>query len=221
MEQFQIRNLQVFTNLYNKFDILLLKIGKLENFRDISLKTYKPDPALYFTTPEFSCDCILRMTKEKLELLTDYDMVLMIERGIRGGISQCRNRYAKANNKYINEKYDKSKESIFIEYLDANNLYGWDMSKFLPYAGFKWGNTNIDILNISGASPKGYILEDDLSYPEELYDLNSDLPLAPENQNLPNLPATLYDMEKYVVHYVTLYLKMGLKLKKKSQSPGI
>ena len=123
---------------------------------------------------------MLRMTKQKLELLTDYDKVLMIEKGIRGGISQCSNRYAKANNKYMNEKYDKNIESVVIEYLDANNLYGWAMSKYLPYGGFKWGNTNINILNIPDDSAEGYILEVDLSYPE-LHDLHSDLPLAPEN----------------------------------------
>ena len=71
----------------------------MENFRDISLKTYKLDPAWYFTTPGFTWDCMLKVTKQKLELLTDYDMVLMIENGIQGGISLCSNRYAKTNNK--------------------------------------------------------------------------------------------------------------------------
>jgi hypothetical protein len=75
--KFQIRNLQEFTNLYNKVDIRLLA-DVMENFRDISLKTYKLDPAWYFTTPGFAWDCMLRMTKQKLELLTDYDIILMI-----------------------------------------------------------------------------------------------------------------------------------------------
>ena len=126
---------------------------------DIALKTYKLDPVWYFINPEFAWDCVLRMTKQKLELLTDYDMVLMIEKGIIGGISQCSNRYAKANNKYMGEKFDKNKESVFIEYLDAKNLYGWAVSKYLPYGGFKWSNTNINVLNIPYSSPKGYILE--------------------------------------------------------------
>jgi len=129
-EKFKIINLQEFTNLYNKVDILLFA-DIMDNFRNISLKTYRLDPAWYFTTQWFAWDCMLKMTKQKLELLTDYDMVLTIDRGIRGGISECSNRYAKANNKYMNEKYDKSKESVFIEYLDANNLYGWAMSIYL------------------------------------------------------------------------------------------
>ena len=90
-------------------------------------------------------------------------MVLMIEKGIRGGISQCSNRYAKANNKYMKEKFDENKESIFLEYLDANSLYGWAMSKYLPYGGFKWSSTKIYVLNVPDNSPKGYILEVDLS----------------------------------------------------------
>ena len=98
----------------------------------------------------------------------------------------------------------KIKNLFFIEYLDANHLYGWAMSKYLPYGGFKWSNTNIDILNIPDDSPKGYILEVDLFCPKEFHDYHSDLPLAPENQNLPKLLTTLYEKEKYVVHYTTI-----------------
>jgi len=87
----------------------------------------------------------------------------MIKRGIHGGISQCSNMHSKANNKYMNEKYDKSKESVFVTYLDAYNLYGHAMSKYLPYGAFRWSKTDIDILNIPDDSPKGYILEIDLS----------------------------------------------------------
>jgi hypothetical protein len=82
----------------------------------------------------------------------------------------------------MRQKYDGNKQSVFIEYLDANNLYGWAMSKYLPHSGFKWSNnTNIDILNIPDDSLKGYILEVDLAYSKELHDLHSDFPLAPEN----------------------------------------
>ena len=99
----------------------------MENFRETSLKIYKLDPVWYYTTPGFAWDCMLKTTKQKLELLTDVDMLLMFERAKRGGISQCSNRYAKANNKYMGKKFDKNKDSIFIQYLDANNLYGWAM----------------------------------------------------------------------------------------------
>jgi hypothetical protein len=121
--KFQIGNLQEFTNLYNKVNILLLT-DIMGNFRNITLKTYKLDLAWYFTTLGFAWDCMLRMTKQELELLTDYDKVLMIEKGIRGGISQCSDRYARANNWYMGEKYNESKESVFIEYLDTIFMVG-------------------------------------------------------------------------------------------------
>ena len=217
--KFQIKNLQEFTCLFNKIDVLLL-VDIIENFRDIALKAYKLDPAWYFTTPGFAWDCMLKMTKQKLELLTDYDMLLMVENGIRGGISQCSNSYSKANNKYMGPKFDPSKDSTFLAYLVANNLYGWAMSKCLPYGDFKWSSTDIDVLNVPDDSRKGYILEVDLSYPKELHDAHSDLPLASENkidnEKLPKLLSTLYHKEKYVVHYTALkhYLKQGLKVEK-------
>ena len=119
------------------------------------METYKLDPAWYFTTAEFAWDFMLRTTKQTLELLRDYNMILMIENGITGGISQCSNRHAKANNKYkyMKEKFNENKESVFLEYLDANNLYGWTMSKYLAYGSFKWSNTEIDVLNIPNNSP--------------------------------------------------------------------
>ena len=78
-------------------------------------------------------------TNINLELLTDYDMLLMVEEGIRGGICHVLYRYVRANNKYM-KNYDKNKESSCIQYLDANNLYGWAMSQKLPKNGFKWIN---------------------------------------------------------------------------------
>ncbi|GIY68481.1 hypothetical protein CDAR_112191 [Caerostris darwini] len=150
-------------------------------------------------------------------------MVLMIEKGVRGGISQCCNRYSKANNKYMKE-YDKNKESNHLMYLDANNLYGWAMSQYLPHGGFKWVNNDNNIKNILECpddSKKGYILEVDLEYPKELHDYHTDLPLAPEKK-IPDgskhekLLTTLYDKTSYVLHYKSLkqYLEMGLKFKK-------
>ncbi|GBN36509.1 hypothetical protein AVEN_10571-1 [Araneus ventricosus] len=147
-------------------------------------------------------------------------MVLMLEKDTRGGISQCCNRYGKANNKYMKD-YDKTKESNYLMYLDANNLYGWAMSQFLPYGGFKWGNTNIDVTKIPDDSDKGFIIECDLQYPEYLHHLHSDLPLAAQNR-IPDaskqrkLLTTLYDKEHYVVHYKVLkqFLQLGIKLKK-------
>ncbi|KAE9523040.1 hypothetical protein AGLY_016671 [Aphis glycines] len=220
-EVFKIQNLREFTSLYNKIDVLLLT-DIMENFRDISLKKYKLDPLWYYTTPGFAWDSMLRMTKVKLDLLTDIDQILMFESGIRGGLSQCSQRYSKANNKYMGDKFKKKEESIFLQYLDANNLYGWAMSKYLPTGDFKWVNNlnNFDVMSISDVSPKGYILEVDLSYSKELHDLHSDFPLAPEkhfdDEQLPKLLTSLYDKKKYIIHYETLklYIKLGLKITK-------
>ncbi|KAE9521648.1 hypothetical protein AGLY_017944 [Aphis glycines] len=220
-EVFKIQNLCEFTSLYNKIDVLLLT-DIMENFRDISLKKYKLDPLWYYTTPGFAWDSMLRMTKVKLDLLTNIDQILMFESGIRGGLSQCSQRYSKANNKYMGDKFKKKEESIFLQYLDANNLYGWAMSKYLPTGDFKWVNNlnNFDVMGISDESPKGYILEVDLSYSKELHDLHSDFPLAPEkhfdDEQLPKLLTSFYDKKKYIIHYETLklYIKLGLKITK-------
>ncbi|KAL4153311.1 hypothetical protein QTP88_001144 [Uroleucon formosanum] len=218
---FNIQNMREFTSLYNKIDVLL-STDIIENFRDISLKNYKLDPMWYYTTPGFAWDCMLRMTNIKLDLLTDIDQLLIFESGIRGGLSQCSQRYSKANNKYMGDKFKKKEESIFLQYLDANNLYGWAMSKYLPTGDFKWVDNvnNFDVMNISDKSCKGYILEVDLSYPKELHDIHSDFPLAPErhfdNKQLPKLLTTLYDKKKYIIHYETLklYINLGLKIEK-------
>ena len=110
-----------------------------------------------------------KKTYVKLELLTDYDMLLMVEEGIRGGICHAIHRHPKGNNKYM-KNYDKNKESSYIQYLDANNLYGWAMYQKLPENGFKWINdiTKIDeefIKNYNEDNDKGYILEVDVKYP--------------------------------------------------------
>ena len=220
---FNIKNMKEFTMLYNTIDVLLLA-DIMENFRETSLKIYKLDPAWYYTTPGFAWDCMLKTTKQKLELLTDVDMLLMFERAKRGGISQCSNRYAKANNKYMEKKFNKNKDSVFIQYLDANNLYGWGMCKHLPYGGFEWRNPEYfneeRILKMKEKQKTGYLFEVDLKYPEELHDKHSDLPYCPENviddKQLPKLFTTLYDKKKYVLHYLNLKqaLEAGLKLEK-------
>ncbi|XP_067131325.1 uncharacterized protein [Centruroides vittatus] len=216
---FKIRNMGAYSDLYVKTDVLILS-DIFENFRRVCMKTYKLDPAWYYTAPGLSWDAMLKITKVELKILFDYDMISMIEKGIRGGISQCCNRYGKANNKYMKD-YVKNKESNYLMYLDANNLYGWAMSQYLPYDGFKWSDTNIDVTQIPDNSKTGYILEVDLEYPKELHDFHSDLPLASENR-IPDgskqskLLTTLYDKKKYVLHYRNLkqYLKMGMKLEK-------
>jgi len=108
-----------------------------ENFRRLCTKIYSLDPAHFFTTPGLSWEAMLKCTKIKLDLLTDIDQYKLIQSGIRGGLVQCTCRYAKANNKYV-ENFDSTQKSSYLIYLDANNLYGWAMSQSLPYVGFKW-----------------------------------------------------------------------------------
>ena len=133
---FNINDLGEYHDLYVKLDTALL--GDIfEKFRDKHIETDKLDPAYFLTTPGLSWWGCLKKTGVKLELLTDENMFLMYEEGIRGGICNKVHSYAEANNKYM-KNYDKNKESSFLMYVDANNLYGWAMSKKLPVYGFEW-----------------------------------------------------------------------------------
>ena len=111
-----------------------------EKFREKCIEIYDLDPSYFFSAPGLAWQACLKKTSVKLELLTDYQMLLMVEAGIRGGMCQSTPRYAKANNKYM-KNYDKKIESSYLTYLDANNLYGWAMSKKLPVNGFMWYNS--------------------------------------------------------------------------------
>ena len=113
-----------------------LQIDVFENFRNKCLEIYELNPIYFVPAPGLAWQACLKKTGVKLELLTDYDMILMIEKGIRGGICQATHRYAKANNKYM-KNYDKNIESSYIEYLEVNNLYGWAIPQKLPVKGFK------------------------------------------------------------------------------------
>ena len=115
----------------------LLLADVFENFRDKCIEIYELDPAHFLSAPELAWHASLKITKVELELLTDNDMLLMVGQGIRGGMCHAVYRYAKANNKYM-KIYDKNTKSSYLEYLDANNLYGWAMSQKLPVRNFKW-----------------------------------------------------------------------------------
>ena len=161
---------------------------------------------------------------------------------MRGGISYISNRYGKANNKYM-KNYNKNEASKYIMYLDANNLYGYAMSQYLPTGNFKWmkekeiSKTNLGLYTED--SKKGLILEVDLEYPNELHDLHNYYPLAAEKIKVSKdmlssycqkiaekynistglvhkLIPTLNNKEKYILHFrnLQLYLDLGLKLKK-------
>ena len=132
---FEIKNLSEYHDLCVQSDTLLLA-DVFENFRDKCIEIYELDPAHFLSTPGLAWQACLKKTKVKLELLTDIDMLLMVEKGTRGGICQAIHRYAKANNKYM-KNYNKDVISSYLMYLDANNLYGWAMSQKLAVNGFK------------------------------------------------------------------------------------
>ena len=183
---------------------------------------------------------MLKMTDIKLELMTDIDMFQFIEKGIRGGTSYIASRYGQANNKYM-ETYDDKSSSKYITYLDANNLYDWAMSQYLPTGGFRWMTEkqidNMDLAKYDENSKKRLILEVDLEYPKELHDNHNDYPLGPEKLKVSNdmlsgyckriankykistglvqkLIQTLKNKQKYVLHYrnLQLYTDLGLKV---------
>ena len=133
---FNMKTFKDYHEPYNDTDVLLLA-DVFENFRDLCLKNYELDPVYYYTAPGLAWDACLKMTGINLELLSDQNMLLMFEKGIRGGISIISNRYGEANNKYM-RGFNKYKPSKYLMYLDANNLYGCAMSEKLPTHGFKW-----------------------------------------------------------------------------------
>ena len=189
------------------------------------LEIYEFDPVYTVSAAGLAWQACLKKTEVKLELLTDYDMLLMFEKWIKGGIFQATYRHAKANNKYM-KNYDKNIESSYIEYLDANNLYGWAMSQKLPVNDFKWikkeelSKFNEDFIkNYDENGNIGYFLEVDIDYPKELFNLHKDLPFLPERKKVnkvEKLICSIEDKEKYVIHIRALKqaLNHGLKLKK-------
>ena len=161
-------------------------------------------------------------------------MYIFFEKVTRGGISYISNRYSKANNKYL-KSYDLKQVLKHIIYLDANNIYGYAMSKFLPTRGFKQIDPkDVELNKHTRNSSKGSVLETDFEYPKELRELHSDYSLAPNKieikremqseyqlkiaglynisiGNVKKLVPGFFHKERYVLHYVNLqlYLRLG------------
>ena len=178
--EFDMKNLGEYHDLYLKTDVILLA-NLFEAFRDTCLEHYKLDLAHFYTSPGLAWKACLKKTGVKLELLTDPNMLLMFEGSIRGSplprqsITQAVHQHVKVNNKCMGDWYNLREESSFLQYLDANNLYGWTMSQPLPTSGFRWASIDpneIDELTewISHLvrHDKGYLLEVDVGYPKEL-----------------------------------------------------
>ena len=190
---------------YLKTDVLLLAVI-FETFRNTCLKNYRLDPAHFYTAPGLAWQVILKTAAEycehqrkrkecelcpdefRLQLLTDIEMLLMVEKGIRGGITQAVKRYAKANKKYMKDLYNPDEESIYLQYLDANNLYRWAMAQKLPTQGFKWKEgedlTPEKIDKLVKKDKRGYFLEVDVEYPKELHENHNELPFLVEKMKI-------------------------------------
>ena len=221
-KEFGIHTLGDYHNLYLRTDVILLA-NVYEAFRDTCLKHYKLDPAHFYTvhfytSPGLAWKACLKHTGIKLELLTDPDMLLMFERGIRGGITQAVCKYTSANNKYMGDKFNPNKDTTYLQYPDENNLYGWAMSQAFPTGGFKWVDVNPnEISELTTRTDKGYILEVDVSYPKDLHDSYNDLPFMCERMEIngvEKLVPNLRDKKSYVIHIQALnqVLQHGLRV---------
>ena len=198
-ETFNLKNLGELHDLYMESDVLLLA-DVFENFRIFSMNNYELDPTHFFTAPGLSWSAALKYTGVKLELPTDPDISIFFDKGLIGGISMIGNQFARANNEELGVEYEKSKMISHIMLLDCNNQYGWAMSQYLPYGGFKWVNdledthainlnTDIEywregIMSLQDEDSVGFIFEVDLEYAKELHDLHDTYPLAPEHVNI-------------------------------------
>ena len=176
-------------DLHVQSDTLLLA-DVFENFRCMCIKEYELDPPHFLSLPGLPFPSCLKKTNIELELLTDYDMLLMVEEGIRGGICHSIHRYAKASNKYM-KNYNNNEESSYIQYLDPNNLYGWAMPKNLPVNRFRWLDSDeINEINkefrknYNENDNKRYILEVDIRYPKRSHELHGDLPFLSERMKI-------------------------------------
>lgn len=220
-EQLNMKTLGEYSDFYVKLDVTLL-CDVMEEFRNTCYEAYGLDPLHSYTSPGLAWQAMLKETKCVLDLLTDIDMVLMVESGIRGGLTQCVTRYVKANNKYVPD-YNETQDSLYLGYFDANNLYGWAMSNPLPHSDFKWVNPELfpDINTIPKNGDIGYILDCDFEYPEQLHDHHYDLPLLarreiPPEGKYPKLMMTVNHKERYIAHFwvVQQALQLGLRITK-------
>ena len=152
-------------------------------------------------------------------------MLLTVEKGIRGGICHAIHRYAKANNIYM-KNYDKNIESSQLIYLDAFNLYGWAMSQKLPTNSFKGVKqlSKFDedfINNYDEESNKGYVLEVDVEYSKNLFNLHSDLSFLPERKKIEKCKKLFSSIHDNTHKSLKTSIKSGINTKKSIQSNQI
>ena len=157
----------------------------LKRFRSLCLKEYQLDSVYFISTHSVVFEAMLKIKNAKIELFTDMNMVPMTEKGIQGSLTQVIKKHGIANNKYL-PCYENTKKNVHLQYLDANNLYGYAMRKKLPLNGYKWANAeNFDsdfIKTYDDNSDKGYLPEVDVEYPKELLSTHRDLPFLHEKR---------------------------------------
>ena len=178
-----------------------------EAFRNTCLERYKLDPVHFYTSPELAWKACLRKARVRLELLTDPDMLLMFEHGIRGGITQAIHHYSSANNPHMEETYNPSEESSYLQYLDVNNLYGWAMSQPLPTGRFRWIDVKPNEIRKLMKRNKGYLLEVDVSYLRDLHNSLNDLPFMCERLKIGGIEKLVLNpcnKKNYVIHIQAL-----------------
>ena len=208
-DTFNIEDMGEYHDLYVQSDTLLL-VDIFKEFRNTCIEIYELDPAHFLSAPGLTWQACLKKTRVKLELLTDLNMLLMIEERIRGGMCQVIHRYSTANDKHM-KNYNKNVISSYLQYLDANNLYGWSMSKKLPVGEFAWIHpqdyTEDLIKSYNDNDDYGAIREVDIEYLKELWNKHKDLPFLPERRKInkvEKLITNIEDKEKYVVHIAAL-----------------
>ena len=222
--EFRIRNMGEYHDLYLRTDVILLA-NIFESFRRVCSGNYGLDPSHFYTAPGLAWKACLKKIGVSLKLLLDPDMLLMFERGIRGGITQSVHRWAAANNAYMGSEYDRDKPTKYLQYLDANNLYGWAMSQLLPTGEFRWvefrkdRNPKTIVEELVVKKNYGYLLEVDVRYPKALHDYHNDLPfmcVRMKINRVEKLVPNLYYKLKYVIHMRALAqaLEHGLVIEK-------
>ena len=226
IKKFDIKDGKELTELYCKSDVLLLSCV-FEKFIKVSVNEFGISPLYFVSLPAYTWSCGLKHTNIRLQTLQDKDMILLLENGIRGGISGV-----------MGDRYVKSDKNKNIIYFDATNLYGFAMSESLPYDNIKFETENIcieEILNTPDDNDIGYFLEVDIEYPYSIRQKTKNFPFAPENKTISKNDFTPYmqsimpknyvshkklicdwtDKKKYLIHYRMLkfYIRHGMKIK--------
>ena len=214
---FECSTFRKYHDLYLKSDVLLLA-DFFEKFRRTCMESYGLDAAHYYSAPGMAWDAALKLTNVKLELFDNEEMYTFTERSIRGGISQISKRFAKANNKYCPD-YDPLKPINYLIYLDANNLYGWAMSQYLPTGNFRWltqeGMEKIAIDSLDDEADTGHIFEVDMGYTQSLHDLHNSYPLAPERLTIDESMLSPFQTEQFPMHQKKPSIKLAPNLRDK------